>query len=79
MSEPPRPVADLTNRRRPLFRRSLVLPTEHGTWAWLLVPWLVGAVVGLAGGDAATMAGLAVLLTLVGGPSATMLRQPATA
>jgi hypothetical protein len=65
--------------RRVFFRKSLVVPTEHGAWSWLLVPWLVGAVVGLAAPAAAPLAGLALLLTLVGGLSAYMIRQPATA
>ena len=65
--------------RRVFFRKSLVVPTEHGAWSWLLVPWLVGAVVGVAAPAAAPLAGLALLLTLVGGLSAYMIRQPATA
>ncbi|HSN75639.1 MAG TPA: YwiC-like family protein [Anaerolineae bacterium] len=65
--------------RRAFFRKSLVVPTEHGAWSWLLVPWLVGAAVGLAAPAAAPLAGLALLLTLVGGLSAYMIRQPATA
>jgi len=65
--------------RRVFFRKSLVVPTEHGAWSWLLVPWLVGAVVGLAAPADAPLAGLALLLTLVGGLSAYMIRQPATA
>ncbi len=56
--------------RRAFFRKSLVVPTEHGAWSWLLVPWLVGAVVGLAAPADAPLAGLALLLTLVGGLSA---------
>ncbi len=68
-----------TTSRRALFRKSLVVPTEHGAWSWLLVPWLVGAVVGLAAPAGAPLAGLALLLTLIGGLSATMIRQPATA
>jgi hypothetical protein len=66
-------------RRRTYFRKSLVVPTEHGAWSWLLTPWLVGAVVGLAAPVAAPLPGLALLLTLVGGLSAYMIRQPATA
>lgn len=65
--------------RRARFRKSLVVPTEHGAWSWLLVPWLVGAVVGFAAPSNAPWAGLALLLTLVGGLSAYMIRQPATA
>ena len=68
-----------TAPRRAFFRKSLVVPTEHGAWSWLLVPWLVGAVVGLAAPADAPLAGLALLLTLIGGLSAYMIRQPATA
>ncbi len=68
-----------TPSRRSFFRKSLVVPTEHGAWSWLLVPWLAGAVVGLAAQADAPLAGLALLLTLVGGLSAYMIRQPATA
>jgi hypothetical protein len=68
-----------TAPRRAFFRKSLVVPTEHGAWSWLLVPWLAGATVGLASSSDAPLAGLALLLTLVGGLSAYMIRQPATA
>lgn len=63
------------NRKRsrpPLFRRALVLPAEHGSWSWLLVPYLVGAAVGGS-------LSLSVLLVLTGGLSAFLMRQPATA
>lgn len=65
--------------RRPLFRKSIVVPTEHGAWSWLLVPWLVGAAAGWAAPTRGSLAGLALVLTLVGGLSAYMVRQPATA
>lgn len=65
--------------RRAIFRKSLVVPAEHGAWSWLLVPWLVGAVVGFAAPSNAAWAVLALILTLVGGLSAYMIRQPATA
>ncbi len=68
-----------TAQRRVLFRKSLVVPTEHGAWSWLLVPWLVGAVFGLASPDDAAWAGRALTLPLIGGLSAYMIRQPATA
>ncbi len=29
-----------------LFRKSILLPAEHGSWVWLLVPFVVGASVG---------------------------------
>ncbi len=28
-----------------LFRKTLILPAEHGSWAWLLVPFGVGTAV----------------------------------
>lgn len=48
------------------------MPAEHGSWSWLLVPFLVG--IGVAG-----RINLAVLLVLTGGLSGFLLRQPATA
>ncbi|MFZ2489353.1 MAG: YwiC-like family protein [Anaerolineae bacterium] len=69
----------VSGQRRALFRKSLVVPTEHGSWSWLLVPWLVGTLIGLASFARAPHAGLAVLLTLIGALSAFMIRQPATA
>lgn len=53
-----------------MAKRSLILPAEHGTWSWLLVPYGVG--VGVAG-----RFDLAALLVLVGGLSAFFARQPA--
>lgn len=63
------------------FRKSLVIPTEHGAWSWLLVPWLYGAVVAFGHdlGRPAPHAALALALTLIGGLSAAVSRQPATA
>lgn len=58
--------------RRVFFRKNLVLPAEHGSWAWLFIPYLVGITV--AGG-----VNTAVFLLLVGGLAAFLLRQPATA
>ncbi|MDT8307449.1 MAG: YwiC-like family protein [Anaerolineae bacterium] len=57
--------------RPTIFRRSLLLPAEHGSWSWLLVPLFLGAAVGgrLNG---------AVLLVLAGSLSAFLMRQPAT-
>lgn len=64
---------------RSIFRKSLVIPTEHGAWSWLLVPWLYGAVVTFGSGTAAAHAAPALALTLIGGLAATISRQPATA
>ena len=47
------------------------MPAEHGSWAWLLVPFFVGA--GVAG-----RFNLAVWLSLLGGLAVFFLRQPAT-
>jgi len=58
--------------------RALLVPPEHGAWSWLLVPWLAGAAVGLAGEPTAPRAGLAVGLTLVAALAAFLARQPAT-
>ena len=56
---------------RPIFRKRLVLPAEHGSWAWLLVPFGVGTAV-------AGQFTLASLSVLVGGLAAFLMRQPAT-
>jgi hypothetical protein len=58
--------------RPSVFRRALLLPAEHGSWSWLLVPLFLGAAVG---GRFNT----AVLLVLIGSLSAFLMRQPATA
>jgi hypothetical protein len=55
-----------------VFRKQIVVPTEHGAWPWMLVPLAVGA--GVAG-----RFNLPVLLTLVGGLSLFLMRQPMTA
>ncbi|MFQ5400941.1 MAG: YwiC-like family protein [Anaerolineae bacterium] len=47
------------------------MPTEHGSWAWLLVPFSVGAGV-------ARVLNPPLFLTLVAGLSVFLLRQPAT-
>lgn len=56
---------------RLVYRKQIVVPAEHGSWPWLLVPFAVG--VGVAG-----RFNLAVLLTLVGGLAVFLMRQPAT-
>lgn len=58
--------------QRSIFRRSLLLPAEHGSWSWLLVPFLLGVAV-------AGQLTLATLFVLVGGLSFFLTRQPATA
>jgi hypothetical protein len=65
--------------RRRLFRKRLILPTEHGSWSWLLVPFFVGAAISAGIGMAGDFATLASVLTLVGGLAAFLVRQPASA
>ncbi|GAB4544024.1 MAG: hypothetical protein Kow0063_37620 [Anaerolineae bacterium] len=63
--------------RRRFFRKSLIIPAEHGSWSWLLVPFLAGAAVA---GQVAWEGGaspLALALTLIGGLCAFLVRQPA--
>lgn len=55
-----------------VFKKTLLLPAEHGSWSWLLVPFLAG--VGVAGAWP-----LSTFLVLSGGLSAFLVRQPATA
>lgn len=55
-----------------IFRKTLVIPAEHGSWFWLLVPFFVGALIG-------GRINAGVLLTLVGGLAGFLMRQPATA
>ncbi|GJM39886.1 MAG: hypothetical protein DHS20C20_01680 [Ardenticatenaceae bacterium] len=65
-------MTDSQQAKRPSrFRKQLLLPAEHGSWSWMLVPFLVGTAV------SETM-NLPVLLVLVGGLSFFLLRQPAT-
>ncbi|MDX1663775.1 MAG: YwiC-like family protein [Candidatus Promineifilaceae bacterium] len=63
--------------RQQFLRRSLIIPVEHGSWCWLLVPLLVGVGVGVSRG-AQPGARLSVLLLFIGGLSVFLLRQPAT-
>jgi hypothetical protein len=53
------------------FRKQLILPAEHGSWAWLLVPYFVGTAV-------AGTFNLGTALVLIGGLALFLLRQPAT-
>jgi hypothetical protein len=71
-SSPSSPIRETGKGRRRLFRRSLILPAEHGSWSWLLVPFFLGAAVG------GRVTG-ALLLVLLGSLSAFLMRQPATA
>ncbi len=56
---------------RLVYRKTIVMPTEHGSWPWLLVPFAVGA--GIAG-----RFNLPVWLTLIGALAAFFMRQPMT-
>lgn len=58
--------------RRRWFRKAYLLPAEHGSWSWLLVPFLVGAAL-------SDQWSLATLFILSGGLNLFLLRQPATA
>ena len=60
-----------TSAKQAKFRKQLLLPAEHGSWSWLLVPYFVGVAVG-GGFNWAT------LLILLGGMALFLLRQPAT-
>ncbi|MCP4421707.1 MAG: YwiC-like family protein [Chloroflexi bacterium] len=61
-----------TKAKRPSrFRKQLILPTEHGSWSWLLVPFFVGTAV-------VQSFSLPVWLVLIGGLAFFLLRQPAT-
>jgi hypothetical protein len=72
-------MTDVPIARRKFFRKSLVIPTEHGSWSWLLVPFLVGAAVAARTGMADRAPWLPLALTLIGGLSAFLIRQPAAA
>ncbi len=65
-------MSEATFAARKLFRKSLVIPAEHGAWSWLLVPFGVGVAV-------AGQVGLPVVLTLIGGLCAFLMRPPAAA
>ena len=53
------------------LRKQHILPTEHGSWSWFLVPYFVG--VGIVG-----TINVAALLVLLGGLALFLLRQPIT-
>jgi hypothetical protein len=73
-------MTEMAVARRKVFRKSLVIPAEHGSWSWLLVPFFVGAAVaGIIAGDNVRLALLPLVLTLGGGLCAFLVRQPATA
>ncbi|MGB3713120.1 MAG: YwiC-like family protein [Candidatus Promineifilaceae bacterium] len=53
-----------------IFRKQVVIPTEHGSWSWFLVPYFVGVLV-------AQEWNLAAALALIGGLAGFLVRQPA--
>ncbi len=61
----------MTNTPKPRFRKHLFLPSEHGSWSWLIVPYFVGAIVGGA-------FNLTVFLVFTGSMATFLLRQPAS-
>jgi hypothetical protein len=69
--EPGAALAARPAARRVFFKKQVVLPAEHGSWSWLLVPFLSGVLVAGAWSLPAT-------LVLVGGLAAFLIRQPAT-
>jgi len=71
-------VTEAAAPRHKIFRKSLVIPTEHGAWSWLLVPFFVGAIVAGRVAVEGRPPLLPLALTLVGGVSAYMMRQPTT-
>jgi hypothetical protein len=61
------------------IRKQLILPAEHGAWAWLLVPFGVGTAT--SAGSVQAVGGMwhtAVTLVLLGSLAAFLARQPAT-
>ncbi len=69
MSRNVHPTQTTKQRQRKLFRRQLILPAEHGSWSWLLVPYFVGV---LVAGEWNWPA----LLVLTGGLAGFLMRQP---
>ncbi|UCC85892.1 MAG: YwiC-like family protein [Anaerolineales bacterium] len=72
-------MTEIAISRRRLFRKSLVIPTEHGSWSWLLVPFFVGTAVATQVATQGHPFLLPVSLALVGGLCAFLMRQPAAA
>lgn len=61
----------LIPQNRRIFRKQIVIPSEHGSWSWLLVPYFVGLLV-------AGQWNISVLVVLIGGLAGFLLRQPAS-
>ncbi len=62
----------MNQRPNTIFRKRLVIPAEHGSWSWLLVPFFVGVLV-------AGVWNLPVTLVLFGGLAGFLMRQPVSA
>lgn len=58
-------------QKRRIFRKQIVIPSEHGSWSWLLVPYFVGLLVAGEWNAAASV-------VLIGGLAGFLLRQPAS-
>ena len=65
------PSSSIAKPRRGFFRKQLIMPAEHGSWSWLLVPYFVGILV-------AGEWNLAAFLVLLGALAGFLVRQPAT-
>jgi hypothetical protein len=61
----------LIRQKRRIFRRQVVIPSEHGSWPWLLVPYFVGLLV-------AGQWSVPALVVLIGGLAGFLIRQPAS-
>ena len=61
----------LSPQKRRLFRRQVVIPSEHGSWSWFFVPYFVGLLV-------AGQWNVSALVVLIGGLAGFLIRQPAS-
>lgn len=61
----------MTSNAKPRFRKHLLLPSEHGSWSWLIVPYFVGVIVG-------GTVNVAVILVFTGSMATFLLRQSAS-
>jgi hypothetical protein len=61
----------LSPQKRRIFRKQIVIPSEHGSWSWFLVPYFVGLLV-------AGQWNVPALVVLIGGLAGFLIRQPAS-
>jgi hypothetical protein len=61
----------LSPQKRQIFRKQIVIPSEHGSWSWFFVPYFVGLLV-------AGQWNVPAFLVLVGGLAGFLIRQPAS-